>query len=369
MQPDLRHLPHLVLSGLLSLVVLAPTGCSMPHWQWKAPACVLDPGISKEELVNHLNSNIRGNELRPGLTSWRSGSVRLRVNEVPVALPASIAVQAPRNLRLLVSNPLSQAQEVDIGSNDERFWIWFKGAKEVMTTRHEDVSLALSELEIPVHIHPDWLMEVFGVIPLDASEFQLRRPQQENGLVELVAQRQSPLGEDVERVLRVNLCRGCIVQHELRLPGGKVLARASIEKYSVLASGTEFPSVVRLEWPDARKEMVMEIHNPEINPASLTKNVALWQMPNHGPIVDIGLLARQRVGGGADKRPAQAHNSPRPGRIQLSNGQIDTARPTSVNLSDDWLHERPAQAPEVDEVEPWAREVAPSAAKAASPAK
>jgi hypothetical protein len=276
-------------------------------------------------------------------------------------LPASIAVQAPRNLRLLVSNPLSQAQEVDIGSNDERFWIWFKGAKEVMTTRHEDVSLALNELEIPVHIHPDWLMEVFGVIPLNPDEFQLRRPHQDTGLVELVAQRQSPLGEDVERVVRVNLCRGRIVQHELRLPGGKVLARASIDKYSVLPTGTEFPSVVRLEWPDARKEMIMEIHNPEINPPSLSQNVALWQMPSHGPVVDIGLLARQRAGMGSGIRPAQAQSAPetRPGRIQLSNGQTDTAIPTSVSVPEGWPHEEPVEAPADDGTAPWAREFPP----------
>ncbi|WP_437226990.1 hypothetical protein SH661x_000117 [Planctomicrobium sp. SH661] len=278
---------------LCGLVLLLTTGCSLPRWRHQAE-CALELSASKEEIVAHLNQNVRGSEEHAGLNSWRSGSVRLHVDGIPMGLPASIAVQAPRNFRLLVSNPLSGGQEADIGSNQERFWIWSKESPQVLTASHEDVGMAIQELEMPVHIHPDWLMEVFGVVELNPEEFELRRPNVENGHVELVASRQSPLGEDVERVIRVNVCKGRVSEHLLRLPGGKVLARARLDKYSRIADGPEMPLMVTLEWPDARMQMVMDIRNPEINCLSSTGNVALWQMPTHGKVVDMGAIARAR---------------------------------------------------------------------------
>lgn len=274
-------------------LVVWSAGCTFPRWRHQEE-CALNLGATREEIVTHLNSNIIGSDEHPGLKSWRSGAVRLHVDGVPVALPASIAVQAPRNFRLLVSHPLTGGQELDIGSNQDRFWIWSKESPEVLTASHEDVGLAIQELQMPVHIHPDWLMEVFGVIPLQAEEFELKRPKVENGHVELVATRQSPLGEDVERVIRVNVLKGRISEHVLRLPGGKVLARARMEKYTQLPSGPELPLLVSLEWPDARMQMVMEIRNPEVNSANMVNNTALWQIPSHGQVVDIGSIARAR---------------------------------------------------------------------------
>jgi len=289
-----RHFPgKSFLALVLTMVGFLSVGCSLPRWRHRME-CTLDLGASKEEIVAHLNRNIIGSDENPGLQSWRSQSVRLHVDGVPVSLPASVVVQAPRNFRLLVSNPLTGGQEADIGSNNERFWIWSKDSPQVMTASHEDVGLAIQELEMPIHIHPDWLMEVFGVIPLRPEEFELKRPQVENGHVELVATRQSPLGEDVERVIRVNVCRGRISEHILRLPGGKILARARMEKYSRLPEGQELPLLVTLEWPDARMQMVMDIRNPEVNCPNLADNKGLWQIPTHAQVVDIGALARAR---------------------------------------------------------------------------
>jgi len=279
--------------GIAVCLLALLMGCSIQKWRHPVEH-VLELGASKEEIVTHLNQNVMGSDEHPGLKSWRSNTVRLHVDGVPVALPASIAVQAPRNFRLLVSNPITGGQEADLGSNHERFWIWSKESPQVMTASHEDVGLAIQELEMPVHIHPDWLMEVFGVIPLDPEEFQMKRPQLENGHVELVATRQSPLGEDVERVVRVNVVRGRISEHLLRLPGGKVLARARLEKYTRMPDGIDLPLLITLQWPDARMQMVMDIRNPEVNSANLAANTALWQIPKHGPIVDIGAMARSR---------------------------------------------------------------------------
>lgn len=309
------------------LLLLCALGCTAPKWMTRQH-CVLDPGSTRDQIVEHLNRNIIGTDTREGLVSWRSGNLRIRVDGVPMALPASIAVEAPRNFRLVVSNPISGGQEVDIGSNQERFWIWSKESPQIMTTRHEDVALALQELEMPVHIHPDWLMEVFGVIPIDPSEFELVRPKVETGEVELVARRQSPLGEDVERVIRVRVCQGQIIEHALRLPGGKVLARARLANYTTLTGGTELPLLITLEWPDARMQMVMDIRNPEINTISVAGNARLWQIPRNAPVVDIGAIARRSAQREMATPVIHEEQTAPAGRVRLS-GTI-TADPADI---------------------------------------
>ncbi len=314
----------------LSLLVVMVThvGCASRSgvgWAKKAPPSALPPGATKDEILACLNSNFQKTEEHPVLTSWRSGSVRLKVEGVPVALPATIAAQAPSNFRLMVSNPLSGGHEVDIGSNSERFWIWSKDQPQVMTASHEDVALAMQELEMPIHIHPLWLMEVFGVVPLNGGEFELRRPAVADGTVELVSNSESPLGENVERVVKVNLVLGCVQEHSLRLPGGKVLARARLDHHTILPNGHQLPLKIKLEWPDAQMSMIMDIKNPEVNSPLLASNANVWKLPSHGTVVDIGQLARQHRPGQSPGRMSPAMNSKQSGASAVLASQPEDA--------------------------------------------
>ncbi|WP_437186239.1 hypothetical protein SH668x_003386 [Planctomicrobium sp. SH668] len=325
----------------LMLISVIGIGCraGLPVWKPKEVA-VFDTGASKSQIVAHLNRNVDGTEGVPGLTSWRSSTVKLKVSSIPLSsVPASIAVQAPNNFRLMVSNPLTGGQEADIGSNSERFWIWFKDAPEVMTASHEDVAVALDELQMPIHIHPAWLMEVFGVVPLNEDEFELVRPEVQNGFVDLVASRKSPLGQDVERVIRVNLVQGHVAEHFLRLPGGKILARARMSHYTKQPSGHEIPMMISLDWPDIQQSMVMDIRAPECNCPSLTETSNVWTMPKHAQVVDIGKVARARRGESIDRiesnsiQHASAHEAlpPVSGRMRLGD-TVPGAMPSKVKL-------------------------------------
>ncbi|WP_437190623.1 hypothetical protein [Planctomicrobium sp. SH527] len=289
-----------IASCCMLLVMALLNGCATHRWgsnlTGKKPAPVLTVTSSKPEVIANLNRNLVSTAEHTALKSWRSGAVKLHVEGVPIALPASIAVEAPSNFRLLVSNPLSGGQEVDIGSNHERFWIWSKEMPQVMTSSHDDIALALQELQMPVHIHPLWLMEVFGVMPLNEKDFEIHPANLQSGTIDLVSTQASEFGNDVERIVRVSIQTGCVQEHQLRLPGGKVLARAKMDRYTTLPDGTHLPLSIRLEWPDARMQMTMDIRNPEINSPSLANNTAIWQLPNHGPVVDIGQLARQNSG-------------------------------------------------------------------------
>lgn len=299
-RPILLHAAQRGLAlGLLSasLAAMLLTGCSLPHWARLQPASVLDPGCSKEELIAHLNRHVAGTATRPGVTGWKADNAGVKLSGIPGELPSMIAVEAPRNLRLTVSMPISGSLMADIGSNSEKFWIWTNESQQVLTSRHDDVALALDELQMPVHIHPDWLLEVFGVTPIDPDEFRMVHPPSGRGPeVELVADRQSPLGADIERVIRVNVPQGRITQHILRLPGGKIVARAALSDYRKSRGGVEMPHSFVLHWPDAHVSMAVNIRDPEMNPDAFQSNLALWRTPQFpgSQVVDIGQLARSR---------------------------------------------------------------------------
>jgi hypothetical protein len=298
------HRRHRCLLAFLLLTLLA--GCSLPRWFARQEPCRLDPAISKADLIAHLNRNVTGTGGHPGLTAWQTGDATLRVSGAGMPtvprLPATLAVQAPRNLRLIVSHPLSGGQEVDLGSNDERFWFWTKEAPQIITCRQEDVPDALRQLSMPIHIHPDWLMEVFGVIPIDGSEFNMVRPHAEATEVQLIANRVSPLGETVQRVIRVDLCRGEIIEHQLRTADGRVIARALMDKHTELSNGATLPMLVKLDWPEAQVQMTLNLGRPVPNPPALAENGTLWQIPSipGARPVDIGALARRDPNGRAE---------------------------------------------------------------------
>lgn len=292
-----------LIGGLVFWAGALLCGCSLPHWMHPREPCAFQPGASKEELIAFINANITGNENKSGLHSWWSNAAKLRLTGTGMPVPpldASIAVEAPRNLRLQVFNPVMGSKEVDIGSNTEEFWIWSKDSSQVAMVKHEDVPMAMSQLSMPVPINPDWLMEVFGVIPLDPEEFQEIRPASSPGEMELVAVRQSPTGESVEWGIRIDTCRGRILEHTMRRPGGPVIARALLGRYVSSPGSAAIPTTIRLEWPQTGIGMTLSLAQTEVNPPALAGNRQIWTLPhiNGAEVVDLGAMARSRLPGG-----------------------------------------------------------------------
>ncbi|MEW4489672.1 hypothetical protein AB1L42_16440 [Thalassoglobus sp. JC818] len=293
-------------------IVVVAVGChSSPLSRFFPQECVLEQTISKDELVAHLNRNIQGSDTSPGVSGWKSSNASVRVSGIPLPLPASIAVSAPRNLRVIVSNPAG-GQEVDFGSNSDRFWVWTKQQAGVVTCRHEDTSLALRHLQLPINVEPEWLMEVLGVIPINGDNFELEQPSERELLLDLVSVSTSPTGQHVERVIRVNTCTGNIESHILRKLDGTVLAKALLDDYQEMSNGSKLPNQVRISIPEANMQVRLSLGSPEVNPASFASTTALWQMPNFqgGKVADIGQMSRQAMGLNAEPVIDHAQTSP-----------------------------------------------------------
>ncbi|HVJ86802.1 MAG TPA: hypothetical protein VM452_14215, partial [Caulifigura sp.] len=263
-------------------------------------ACALPPESTKEEIVAYLNKNILAEEGKPGLRGWKSESAKIQMQGFSVG--ATLQVEAPRNFRLRVSQPLSNTAMLDIGSNSEHFWVWDKNAPErvVMTCRHDDIASTAASLQMPFPVQPEWLMEVLGVVPLDPSEFRLERESKGSPFVKLISECRGPAGEPMQRVIQVNACHGLVMLHELRNAEGKVIASASFSgHYHDPETKLVLVKQIRLELPQDKMLLVLKLDGIRVNPSVTDGDVVftLPQLPGHKTI-DLAELARSHRGAG-----------------------------------------------------------------------
>jgi len=242
--------------------------------------CALPPSPTVEEIVDHLNTNTAR------ISSWRCTRVSITPHGAmgmpAMKLSAVIAVEPTRNFRLMAQSLV--ANEVDIGSNDERYWYWIRlGEPAVITARHDAPNAA----RFPLPIQPDWIVEALGVVPLDASELTLESDQRHPHIFHLVRQRSSPQGRPVQLVTTVDCQRGVVVEHSLYDQSGRLVARAFLQEHQVdRASGAVLPHVIRLDWPQARLGLSLKLSEIEVNPVLSPE---LFALPGNigSPVVDV----------------------------------------------------------------------------------
>jgi hypothetical protein len=259
-------------------------GCQwapLRHWWPHRAPCAISPSISKEHLVQHLNRNIQGTTTSSGIASWRCTNVKITATGMPpgISVPATIAVEAPRNLRLRVSEPLTRVEALDMGSNAEEFWFWAKDAHppQVVTISHSDLPAAQRELHVP--FDPDWLMEVLGVIPLDPAKVTLTSGRVDAPTLELISQTPTVDGTPIKKVVRVDACTGFIREHALYDSRGVLIARAALGDHHIdPQTGLVMPRVISFDWPAMHQSMKLVLGTVELNPSSTPASV--WQVPH-----------------------------------------------------------------------------------------
>jgi hypothetical protein len=274
-----------------------------------------DPQV--DEVVDHLNRNT------DKLQAWRANSVKIRakVEGVYVPLKGTLAVERDRRLRLVVDSLMGN--EVDIGSNEDRFWIWAKRMPppQYVFCRHEQMDEVRQTTGIP--FEPDWLMQALGVSPITAEGTRLEvEPTARQA--RLVQQITSAHGKPLRKVIVVDLPRGVIVEHSVYDYNGQRVAVARLEDHQFdKATGVVLPRRVKLDCPQSDLSLVMQLGTIDINPRGIPTQI--WEMPNLPgyQVVDLGAMARPGTRYAANA-PAE---STAPRNIRQSSGIAPQGRP------------------------------------------
>jgi len=186
---------------------------------------VLADGATREQIVAAVNQN----SARIQSLSVTGASITIPdTMELPL-LSGNIAAERPGRFRLTAGT--SFGQEVDIGSNDELFWIWIRRNQPpaVYICRHDQ--FANSNIRQIMPIEPAWLLAAMGIVELDpASIFDGPLPRGD-GTVELRSWLPSASGQ-LQRVTVIDARRASVgEQHVYDQAGTNLLASAVAESH------------------------------------------------------------------------------------------------------------------------------------------
>ncbi|MEM6328834.1 MAG: hypothetical protein AAF790_01160 [Planctomycetota bacterium] len=202
-------------------------------------------------------------------------------------LRGSVVMEKPMRFRLRAGTTLS-GEEIDLGSNDELYWLWAKRNEPpaVYFARHGQTSPATTQL---LPIEPGWVIDALGLLQLDPAAAYRGPLPRADGTMELRHTAAGPAGP-IERVTVVEPARGWVIEQHLYDRQGQLLASATATdfRYHPTAAAT-LPERVTIAVPRAGLSLTVNtgaisVNTPIANPQQQ------WSLPHPAgyPQVDLG---------------------------------------------------------------------------------
>lgn len=271
------------LAWLLALVALfAGSGASCqrplafsPFASVGPPAPqILPEAATRDQIIAAVNQN--SSRVRSITATSASITIPDTMN-LPI-LTANIAAERPGRVRITGGTAIT-GQELDVGSNDELFWMWVRRNQPpgVYFCRHDQFANSAIRRMMPVE--PAWLLSALGMTELDPAQV-IDGPTPGNaGTVELRSVMPSASGT-LQRVTVIDARRAWVVGQYVYDPSGQtLLASAVAESHQYYpAEQVSLPQRISLTLPTAGLAMKIDLGRVQINRLAGDRN-QLWAMP------------------------------------------------------------------------------------------
>jgi hypothetical protein len=214
---------------------------------------ILPAGASSAQIVEAINANTAR------VRSLHAPQARVDGRGFP-SLRANLIVERPSRFRLTAEAPFT-GPEVDLGSNEELFWLWARRPQPALYyCRHDRFATSSARQMFPVE--PRWLIEAVGLVELDPT---LRHDgPYDAGVGRLRIESRQP-GAPV-RVTIVDSGTGWILEQQLYDSTGRLLARAVATGHRLdPASGAGLPRRIDVQWPPTGLEMQIDLGDVAVN--------------------------------------------------------------------------------------------------------
>lgn len=272
------------LIGVSGVVGCRSTGLTMPFNLAGPPApAVLQPTATSSDVVAAVNAN------SARVQSYQAPSASVSMPE-SAGLPlvqASLAAERPLRFRLRATTALT-GPEIDLGSNDDRFWIWARRNEPpaLYTARHDQ--WAASPMRGQVPIEPTMLIDALGLVSLDPSADYLGPVPRGDGSLELRTQVEGPAGSQ-QRVYVIDAQTAWVREQHLYDAGGSLTASVFADRYEYdPATQVSLPRRVRLSVPTAGLDLTINTGPIAVN-APIGGGGQVWALPQlpGTPTVDL----------------------------------------------------------------------------------
>lgn len=277
-----QSLLHLSVAVLLA----AASGANCPNrlWQPQAPpAPIVFPNEpTLPDVISVVNAN------RSLAMSLYANRVTLSGGGFP-AMRATMAVGTPRQVRLRAGTGLT-GQELDLGSNEELFWIWVKRSQppSVIVGRHD--ALAASPVGRAFPVRPEWLVEAIGLVYLDPQAPHVGPIRRADGKLEIHTPVSTPGGQNT-KVLVLDGRSGLIYeQHLLDERGQRIASATNTRHFRDPLTGLVLPRETTLNWAAMALSLKVELNEVQVNPLQISAEQ--WTKPQYPgyPEVDVTTL-------------------------------------------------------------------------------
>lgn len=267
------HSAFYTLHFTLILALVFITGgasCNRP-WirQIAGPPRTLPESATLEQIVAKVNENTAK------VHSLQSTQASLHIPGVP-GLRSQVAMQPARRFRLLADGPLGGGSELDLGSNDELFWLWIRRNEPpaIFFCAHDQFATSNARQLMPVE--PEWLLEAVGLAYLDPSQPMEGPTNVGGGRLMIKSRRPTSTGELVKTTV-VDEWDGTVLEQHLYDAGGQRIASALTSRYKAdPQTGVALPRTIEVQWPTADMSFRLEVTDWLVNAPPME---SLWVKP------------------------------------------------------------------------------------------
>jgi hypothetical protein len=264
-----------------ALVVFGLSGCDTLKrlTTWNRPPANTAPleQRSAGEFVGYLNQQAGY------LRTIRYDDVSVTASGPDGPMPrlgeGTLACMKPRNFRMMSGHLLTNGTEVDLGSNDQEFWMFMKRPEPTLLyASHTDFSTGKASLPIP--FETDWVLQALGMSTFDTNVPYFVDIDQKDRVYTLSWDARTPQGQEVRKVIvfagdRENGNRPQVRKHVILDANRKVIASAEVREVQTMSAGVDpatgqptmlqIPSRVVLEWPQQKFKMDLSLAKPRVN--------------------------------------------------------------------------------------------------------
>ena len=282
--------PRIGLIALVLAPLLCTFGCRATRfgngYSAGGPAApvVIQQGATAADIVAAVNNNSARIQ---SITATNASFAMPGLPGLPL-LKGSIVLERPRNFRLRAGTTLT-GEEVDLGSNNELFWLWAKQNEPpaVYFARHDQHGSGAARAMLPVD--PSWVMDALGLVTLDpGASYQGPFPRPD-GTLELQTLTSGPSGP-MKRVTVVDPATAWVIEQHVYDPAGTLLASAVADDFRFHPGPqVSLPERVTVRVPAAELALTINVGSVSIN-TPIANPQQHWTLPhiNGFPQVDLG---------------------------------------------------------------------------------
>lgn len=263
---------------LLALMVVSQTGCQIfgrfrSQNRTRIPVA-FDSQPTKEDLIRHIS------EQSAKLGRLQS-DVRVSIDGMP-NLRGTLAIERPNRLRLKAGILGVEAVGVDVGSNEQQFWVLSRASlpgqpPALYFANHADYKQSGWKNLVP--LEPQWLIDAIGMVSFNPADQHEGPFQRTDGRVEIRSFQPTATGTRT-RICVIDPRYGWVNQQAYYDSSGRRVAYTNAVKHTYVADlGVALPEQVQLHvYQPNGQELKLVVDATDYKPL-FSNSDTVWQMP------------------------------------------------------------------------------------------